>query len=575
MRMINFLKGAAAVLLVLAVAACGGAALYNPGTYTGEGHGHGGPIKVAVTVNDKVIEKIEVIENSESDFSKPVFEKIIGSVIENNTADVDAVSGATETSTGLLDALKDAVSKALIGTGPASADSKKTAEKLEDLSCDVVVIGAGGAGLSAAIEAHDAGVKVIIVEKMPIVGGNTNYATGGLNAAETVSQEAKGIEDSVATFIADTMKGGKNINNPELVEILAENSAETIDWLIGMGGDFSDVGRLGGATNNRAHRPTGGAPVGNHLVQVLLAEVEKRDITIMTGSRVVEIIKDGDKPAGVVVDAGTGTYKVSAEAVVIATGGFGADNDLVAGFDPGLKGFGTTNHPGATGDALTFVKPFGAALVDITEIQTHPTVVPVKNTMITEAVRGNGAILVNRDGERFISELQTRDVVSEAELAQEGQTAFLFFDQGVRESLSAIEKYVKAGLVTEGATIEEVAGKMEIDGAALKGTVDRYNGFVAAGADADFARPDMPRALATGPYYMVEVGPAVHHTMGGLQIDTETRVINEAGDAVPGLFAAGEVTGGVHGGNRLGGNALSDITTFGRIAGANAAAFSK
>lgn len=572
MKLTNFLKGAAAVLLILAVTACAGSALYNPGTYTGEGQGHGGTIKVAVTVNDKKIEKIEVLEHSESDFSKPVFTEILDSAIKNNTADVDAVSGASETSEGLLNALRDAVAKALIGEGQAVVKDDKAAVKLDDLSCDVVIIGAGGAGLSAAIEAHDAGAKVIIVEKMPIIGGNTNYATGGLNAAETVSQKAKGIDDSVETFIADTMKGGKNINNPEIVRILAEKSAGTIDWLIALGGDFSDVGRLGGASNNRAHRPTGGAAVGNHLVQVLLAAAEERGIEIKTGSSVIEIIKDGDKAAGVIAETPAGSYKVSADAVIIATGGFGADNDMVASFDPALKGFGTTNHPGATGDAFTFVKPFNAALVDITKIQTHPTVVPVKNKMITEAVRGNGAILVNRNAERFIDELETRDVVSAAELDQEGQTSFLFFDQGVRESLSAIEKYAKAGLLTEGATIDEVAEKMQLDGAVLKATVNTYNDYVNAGNDAGFARSNMARTLEIGPFYMVEIGPAVHHTMGGLKIDTETRVINEDDNVIPGLYAAGEVTGGVHGANRLGGNALSDITTFGRIAGANAAA---
>ncbi len=446
---------------------------------------------------------------------------------------------------------------------------------VQDLSCDVVVVGAGGAGLSAALAAHDEGAQVIVLEKMPLAGGNTNYATGGLNAAETVSQKAKGIEDSVETFFDDTMKGGKNLNDPGLVRIMAEKSAATIDYLISLGGDFSDVGRLGGASNNRAHRPSGGAPVGGHLVKVLLAEVEKQNIPVLTESKVVEITRDGGRISGVKVETPQGAFTVTAKAVILATGGFGANNDLVASFDAALKGFGTTNQPGATGDALGLVKPLDVALVDMDQIQTHPTVVPVKNTMITEAVRGNGAILVNRSGERFVSELGTRDVVSEATLAQPGQTAFLLFDQGVRESLSAIESYVKSGLVTQGAALEEAAEKMSIPAAALKETVERYNGFVTAGVDADFARSDLPRALTTGPYYMIEVGPAVHHTMGGLKIDTETRVIGNNGNPVPGLFAAGEVTGGVHGANRLGGNALSDITTFGRIAGSHAAAFVK
>jgi fumarate reductase flavoprotein subunit len=273
------------------------------------------------------------------------------------------------------------------------------------------------------------------------------------------------------------------------------------------------------------------------------------------------------------VETEGGTYHIAAKAVIVASGGFGASQEKIVQYKPELKGFGTTNHPGATGDALDLVKPLNAALIDIEQIQTHPTVVPVKNTMITEAVRGNGAILVNRDAERFISELQTRDVVSEAELNQEGQTAFLLFDQGVRESLKAIEKYAKSGLLTEADSLKGLAEAMDLDPQALEATVKAYNGYVAEGADKEYNRPDLPRKLETAPYYIVEVGPAVHHTMGGLKIDAETRVINQSGEWITGLFAAGEVTGGVHGANRLGGNAMADITTFGRIAGSQAAAF--
>ena len=209
------------------------------------------------------------------------------------------------------------------------------------------------------------------------------------------------------------------------------------------------------------------------------------------------------------------------------------------------------------------------------QIQTHPTVVPVKNIMITEAVRGNGAIVVNREGKRFEQEMTTRDVMSAAILKQTGKTAFLVFDQGVRDSLKAIESYAKQGLLTEGATVGELAQKLNIPAADLEATVTRYNAFVDAKKDADFNRANMPRKLETAPFYAVEIGPAVHHTMGGIKIDTDAEVINESGSAVPGLYAAGEVTGGVHGANRLGGNAMADIAVFGRIAGTNAAAYAK
>jgi len=560
------------VLLPL-LAGCG-KSVYKAGTYTGEGQGHGGTIVLSVTVSEKSIESIEVVENPESEFSLKPMNALIKKAIDANSGAIDGISGASETSEGMITALQAALAKASTGKSAGETQGAAAKETLKDDSADIVVIGAGGAGLSAAISASNAGAKVIVLEKMAFVGGNTNYATAGLNAAYTPQQQAAGIEDSQEQFFADTMKGGKNLNNPELVRVLTEKSSETVQWLVSLGADLSDVGRMGGSTNNRTHRPEGGYGVGGHLVSVL-DKVAEEVADIRTDSRVTAITAGAEGVTGVDVETAEGTYHISAKAVIVATGGFSANQEKVVQFVPGLKGFGTTNHPGATGDALDLVKEFNVTLVDMDQIQTHPTVVPVKNTMITEAVRGNGAILVNRDSVRFVSELQTRDVVSEAELQQKGQTVFLFFDQGVRESLKAIESYAKSGLLTEAGSIAELAAALELDGAALQSTVDKYNGFVDAGTDADFARPDMPRKLMTPPYYAVEVGPAVHHTMGGLKIDTETRVINESGEWVKGLFAAGEVTGGVHGANRLGGNAVADITIFGRIAGLQAASFVK
>jgi len=565
-----------AILLVLIlIGACAGNMYYNPGVYEGQGEGHGGPIKVAVTVDEQKIVEIVILEENESEFSDAPMAQLIEAALEANSGDIDAVSGASETSSGIITAIQDALAKAKAQGAAVARASENNKTVLADDEADVVVIGAGGAGLSAAKAASDAGAKVIVLEKMAFVGGNTNYATGGLNAAETVSQDAREIADTKNQFYEDTMKGGKNLNNPGLVQILTEKSAATVEWLIGLGADLSDVGRMGGSTNNRTHRPTGGAAVGAHLVTVINAAALETGADIRTGSQVVAITYDDQGVNGVEVETKDGTYKITAKAVIVATGGFGASQEKVVAFDPTLAGFGTTNHPGATGDAIDLVAPLDAALIDMDQIQTHPTVVPVKNKMITEAVRGNGAILVNREAVRFVSELQTRDVVSEAELDQTGQTVFLFFDQGVRESLSAIEKYAKAGLLTQGDTVDALAADMGLDATVLGETLATYNGYVETGVDLDFDRPDMPRKLETGPFYMVEVGPAVHHTMGGLKIDGDTKVFDTNGNWITGLYAAGEVTGGVHGANRLGGNALSDITTFGRIAGTNAADFVK
>lgn len=452
------------------------------------------------------------------------------------------------------------------------ATEEAVAEDFTDLTTDVLVVGAGGAGLAAAIEASDAGKDVIVIEKMPMAGGNTLRATGGLNAAGTSSQEALDIEDDASIHYEDTMTGGHELNDPELLEILTSQAAPAVEWLIELGADLSDVGRLGGSSNNRTHRPTGGAPVGGHLVQVLQEASQERGVEILLNTTAVELLIEDDAVNGVLVEAENGeTYSIFADAVILATGGFGANATMIADLDEGLEGFGTTNHPGATGEGITMAQEIGAALVDMVEIQTHPTVVPEIGYMITEAVRGNGAILINRSGERFVDEMGTRDVVSAATLEQEGQTGFLFFDEDVRESLSAIEGYIERDLVIEAESLEELAEKMEMDIDVLQATVDSYNEAVASGSDEAFGRSDMPTGLESPSFYLIEVGPAVHHTMGGLHISANAEVLNEDGEAIPGLFAAGEITGGIHGGNRLGGNALTDLIVFGRIAGQSAA----
>lgn len=548
-------------------------AIYIPGTYEGEGRGHSGTVRVSVTVTDSKIEAIELIEFNDSEFAVDPAEKLIQAVLDANSGQVDAIAGATQTSDGVLGAINDALQKARV-SGAAEASNlvaPTEAIDLEDITTDVVVIGAGGAGLTAAIEATVNGAEVIVLEKMPIIGGNTKFATGGLNATETVSQEALGIEDSVELFVSDTMRGGGEINNLELVQILAEKSGETVSWLIEMGADLSDVGRMGGASANRTHRPTGGAPVGNHLVEVLYERALEMGIDVLFSTEAIDILGDASGVTGVRVKTTQGEYTIFAKAVVIATGGFGSNNDLVASFDPALLGYGTTNHPGATGDVLSFAKNLNVAYVDMVEIQTHPTVMPSNNYMITEAVRGNGAILINREGERFVNELGTRAEVSDAQLAQTGASSFLVFDYSIRESLSAIEGYYNKGFLVEGETLKDLAEALEMPVEALEATIASYNDFVSSGEDSAYGRQDMPRTLEVGPYYAVEVAPAVHHTMGGVLINTSAEVISESGDVIPGLFAAGEVTGGIHGNNRLGGNALADITVFGRIAGMKAA----
>jgi fumarate reductase flavoprotein subunit len=247
----------------------------------------------------------------------------------------------------------------------------------------------------------------------------------------------------------------------------------------------------------------------------------------------------------------------------------------VASYRPEFKGMASSNQPGATGDGLDLGAAAGGELKDMKEIQIHPTVAFGSRILITEAVRGNGAIAVNKEGKRFMNEMTTRDKASAAVLAQTGKMGYLVFDEGVRKSLKQIEGYFHLELVKEGETPEALAKQIGAPPAALAATIAAYNKAVEAKNDAEFGRKDLPRALATPKYYAIGIQPGVHYTMGGLKINGESEVLTKDGKPVPALYAAGEVTGGVHGTNRLGGNSISETITFGRIAGANAAKLAK
>ncbi|KAB0671995.1 flavocytochrome c [Oryzomonas sagensis] len=455
---------------------------------------------------------------------------------------------------------------------PPAAEKGKAGNRQAE-QADVIIIGAGATGLTAAITAHDAGAKVVVLEKQPITGGNSMLAAGGMNAAGTSFQKAKGIADSVELMYQDTMKGGHNINDPELARILATNSAASVDWLSSIGADMSDVGRMGGASVARTHRPNGGSAVGAHVIDVLRRNAAYRNIDIRVNSKAVKLIEDkqGRVVAVQVEGKHSGLYTIKAKSVVLTTGGFSANPEKVAYYRPDYKGMTTSNQPGATGDGIDLGVGAGGELKDMKEIQIHPTVAAGSRILITEAVRGNGAILVNHDGKRFVNELTTRDKASAAILAQNGKSAFLVFDEGIRKSLKQIDGYFHLQLVKESATIQELATAIKVPADALDATVAAYNKAYDGKNDPDFKRPDIPRPLRTAKYYAIEVKPGVHYTMGGLKVNAAAQVIAKNGTPIPGFYAAGEGTGGVHGANRLGGNSISQTITFGRIAGVNAA----
>lgn len=572
------------LFLALMLACCWGAGaepalkegLFTAGTYEAEAKGFGGDVKVTVTVTEDEITDVSIVGDAETPALGGVAVGTLGdAMVKAQTPNVDMVVGATVTSKAIIAAATDALIQA--GADIAYLDENRresaedTVKEEKTIETEIVIVGAGGAGMAAAIMAQQAGKDFVILEKMPYVGGNTTKATGGMNAAETHYQKEQGIEDSVDLFAEDTMKGGHGINDPELVRTLAEQSAGAIDWLDTIGAELPKISFSGGASTNRIHAPADGSAVGNYLVEKFSAKLEELGVSVMLNTQATELILEEGKIAGVKAEGPDAHYTIKAKAVILATGGFGANEDMYTQYRPDLKGTVTTNAPGATGDGIVMAQAVGAALVDIEQIQLHPTVEQITSMLITESVRGDGAILVNQSGSRFTNELLTRDAVSAAELAQDGQYAYIIFDQHLRDNLKAIEKYVKNGLTVQADTVEGLARKLDIYPYFLTMTMASWNEAVKNQVDTQFGRTTgMNNDLTTPPYYAIKIAPGIHHTMGGVKINTAAQVIDTEGHPIPGLFAAGEVTGGVHGGNRLGGNAVADIVIFGRIAAESA-----
>ena len=592
------------------------------GDFTGTAKGFGGDVSVTLTLTDGAITGCTAEGKDETQgVGSEAIAQMPGKIAESGSIAVDGVSGATATST----AIKEAAAAALTAAGLNPDDYKTAVEKdaaAEDstVDADVVVVGAGGAGMTAAITAAGEGKSVVILESQSMVGGNSVRATGGMNAGKTVYQdenefgESAGVEktlktaaekyadnetitalaktvseqwaayqanptgyfDSVELMELDTMIGGKGINDPELVETLCANSADAIDWLDEHGITLHNVSSFGGASVKRIHRPVNAegktVSVGSYMIPLLQENCEKAGVKMMLDTTATEILTDANGAAvGVKATGASGeTVTVNAKAVVLATGGFGANLDMVVKYKPELKGFMTTNAPGIQGQGIEMAQAIGAATVDMDQIQIHPTVEANTAALITEGLRGDGAILINEEGQRFIDEVGTRDVVSAAEIAQTGSYSWLVVDQAMVDASSVIQGYIKKGYTVTGETYEELGEAMGVDAAAFAETMEKWNGYVEAKNDPDFGRTSFANPLNTAPYYAVKVTAGVHHTMGGLKINANTEVLNEKGEVIPGLFAAGEVTGGVHGANRLGGNAVADFTVFGRIAGAAA-----
>ena len=537
------------------------------GDFTATAKGFGGDVSVTLTLTDGVITGCTAEGKDETEgVGSQAIAKMPGEIAESGSIAVDGVSGATITST----AIKEAAAAALTAAGLNPDDYKTAVENdaaAEDstVDADVVVVGAGGAGMTAAITAAAEGKSVVILESQSMVGGNSVRATGGMNAGKTVYQdenefgESAGVEktlktaadkyadnetitalaktvseqwaayqanptgyfDSVELMELDTMIGGKGINDPELVETLCANSADAIDWLDEHGITLHNVSSFGGASVKRIHRPVNAegktVSVGSYMIPLLQENCEKAGVKMMLDTTATEILTDANGAAvGVKATGASGeTVTVNAKAVVLATGGFGANLDMVVKYKPELKGFMTTNAPGIQGQGIEMAQAIGAATVDMDQIQIHPTVEANTAALITEGLRGDGAILINEEGQRFIDEVGTRDVVSAAEIAQTGSYSWLVVDQAMADASSVIQGYIKKGYTVTGATYEELGKAMGVDAAAFAETMEKWNGYVEAKNDPDFGRTSFANPLNTAPYYAVKEPPLRSRRPGG------------------------------------------------------------
>lgn len=442
---------------------------------------------------------------------------------------------------------------------------------------DVIIVGASGAGMAAAIEAKDAGLNPVIIEKMSAAGGNTAKSSSGMNASTTKFQEAEGIEDSNDAFYEETLAGGYGTNDKELLRYFVDHSAAAIDWLDENGMTLDNLTITGGMNQKRTHRPSEGSAIGGYLVKGLLKAVHKRNIPILVNARVIRLNKNGGKVNEVTIKIkGLEPKMLTGKAVIVATGGFGASKEMIEAVRPDLKDYVTTNHKGSTGDGIKMIEKLGGQAIDMDQIQIHPTVQQDKGILIGEVVRGEGAILVNHKGNRFVNELTTRDKVSAAINELPEKSAYLIFDQGVRDRAKAIDFYEKKGYVSSGKDIEELVEKINLPSNQLHTTVITWNQSVANKIDKEFNRTTaMENDLAKPNYYAIKIAPGIHYTMGGIKVNTQAEVLNKEHQPIEGLYAAGELAGGLHGTNRIGGNSVAEIIVFGRQAGQQAAEYVK
>ena len=584
----TMIKSAVAMVFAAGFAA---ASMAAPVTAEGTGVGKHGDITVAVTFDAGKIQDIKIVKNAENPIlAKKVFTDLKDQVVALSSTDVDLISGATFSAKGFIDAVNDAAKKA--GVTLAKADKKalkKAARELPKTSnYDVVVIGAGGAGFSAAITAKNAGANVVLLEKMPAVGGNSLISGAEMNVAKNWVQPKLGInDDSPELHAQDTFKGGDGKGDMKVINVMTHEALDAAKWCrdyLGVRFEDDNLFFFGGHSRKRALIPVG--HTGTEFIAKFQAKADELGIPVITNMKAEELIKNKDgRVVGVKATMDGSEYTFNAKGgVVLATGGFGANPEMVKKYNPKIdERFKTTDAPGSTGEALYMAERAGAELVNMGYIQTYPICDPLSGAieLIADA-RFDGAIMLNQEGKRFVEELQRRDVLSEAILNQTGQYCWVLWNDNIGKISNTVkahaneyEAFTKQGIMTTCDDLKCIADFTKIPFDQLQKTVKRVSDMAGKGNDKDFNHRSGLVDMQQGKYYVIKAVPSTHHTMGGVRINEKAEALTAEGKVIPGLWAAGEVTGVTHGTNRLGGNAYTDIIVFGRIAGEAAAKAAK
>lgn len=564
---------------------------YTPGTYTGVGAGKNGDITVEVTFSADKIERITVVSHSETpSLSDAAIANIPTQIVEAQSLGVDAVSGATYTSNGIVDAVADAVKQAGGDVEALKSVQIASGEHVEEeLTTDVVVVGGGGAGMSAAVRLAELGQQVILFEKASFLGGAISVSGGNQVIMGSQLQADNGVEDdSVESMVADFEANGAGKNNEEILTLFAENVGAATDWLVASCGIEFDAGlhQLGEYSHNRELAYTGG---GAGFAERMRKAVESSGATVYLSTKVESLLVEDGAVVGVkaVSTDGTKEYTVHAANVVLATGGYGNNKDMLTDEMKSALYYGPAT---STGDGIRMAEAVNAQTANMEYGKRYPNGIEVDTGIAKSTIAGNivgwtmSAILVNADGNRVVNEKASNRTILEEELQQPGGMLYLLLDSETFEvwktklapvgiSEGDIEKYLAANVTTtpvfaHGETLEEAAAAAGVNAENLAATVEKYNFFVEKGEDADFGRNAsyLTMKIGAGPYYLIEQKPRFATTMGGLVVNTNMQVLNQDGNAISGLYAAGETCGQVMGDDSPSGANNAWAITSGKLA---------